>query len=80
MPSWLSEPCSRRGKGRLESGPARLWRISKLERRLILPLGVVAAFAVAAAAMSDGSAGRGDGGGEELEEVLLRDMGMRGAS
>lgn len=77
MPSWPSEPGSRRGKGRLESGPARLWRMSKLERRLTLPLGVVAAFAVAG--MSDGS-GRGDGGGEELDEVLLRDMGMRGAS
>jgi hypothetical protein len=45
--------------------------MSKLERRLILPFGVVGG-------RSDGSgSGRGDRGGE-LEE--LRDMGMRGAS
>lgn len=67
MPSWLSEPGSRRGKGRLESGPARLWRMSKLERRLTLPLGVVGGRSDV-----DGS-GRGDGGGE-LEVV----MGKRG--
>lgn len=50
--------------------------MSKLERRLILPFGVVGVDA-----WSDGS-GRGEGGGEELEDmVLLReDMGMRGAS
>jgi hypothetical protein len=69
IPSWLSEPGSRRGKGRFESGPARLWRMSKLERRLTLPFGVVAKW-------SEGS-GRGEGGGE-LE--VLRDMGIRGAS
>ena len=47
--------------------------MSKLERRLTtLPFGVVGAW-------SAGSAGRGEGGGEELE-VLLRDMGTRGAS
>jgi len=45
--------------------------MSKLERRLTLPfVGVVAAG-------SDGSGGRGDGGGEELE--VGRDMGRRGA-
>jgi hypothetical protein len=43
--------------------------MSKLERRLTLPFGVVGAW-------SDGS-GRGEGGGE-LEK--LRDMGIRGAS
>jgi hypothetical protein len=34
IPSWLSETGSRRGKGRFESEPARLWRMLKLERRL----------------------------------------------
>jgi hypothetical protein len=43
--------------------------MSKLERRLTLPFGVVAKW-------SEGS-GRGEGGGE-LE--VLRDMGIRGAS
>jgi hypothetical protein len=44
--------------------------MSKLERRLSLPFGVVAG-------RSDASGGRGDGGGEELE--VVRDMGRRGA-
>lgn len=46
--------------------------MSKLERRLTLPFGVVGVVA----ARSEGS-GRGEGGGE-LE--VLRDMGIRGAS
>jgi len=48
--------------------------MSKLERRLTLtlPFGVVAEW-------SDGSGGRGEGGGE-LELEVLRDMGIRGAS
>jgi hypothetical protein len=67
MPSWLSEPGSRRGKGRFESGPARLWRMSKLDRRLSFPFGV--------GERSGGGeeSGRGDEGGE-LE--LLTDMDM----
>ena len=68
MPSWLSEPGSRRGKGRLESGPARLWRTSKLERRLILLFGV----------KGGKSDGERSGGGDEGGEVVLAVRGRRG--
>ena len=71
MPSWLSGAVSRRGKGRLESGPARLWRTSKLDRRLTFEFGVDGE-------RSDGEgSGRGDGGGE-AEELRDMDMDMRG--
>jgi len=73
MPSWLREPGSRRGKGRLESGPARLWRTSKLDRRLT--------FLFEVGERSDGGegSGRGDGGGElELLTDMDMDMDMRG--
>src|SRR5260221_14558422 len=73
MPSWLSGAASRRGKGRLESGPARLWRMSKLDRRFTFAFGVDGG-------RSDGGGsgrGRGDGGGEG-EGLMDMDIDTRG--
>jgi hypothetical protein len=73
MPSWPRAPGSRRGKGRFESGPARLWRTSKLDRRLTFP------FGVGERSDDDGEgSGRGDGGGELELLTGIMDMETRG--